>query len=141
MKNLPSINKIYTFIALRAILSIIFITHGVARLYYGTVSGFGAYLESEGFPFGVAIAWVITLGEIISGTLMALGVKVKYCVLFHTVIILTGIFLIHWPQGWFTVGMGTGGVEYSLLILAVLALIYSHSDKEPFNKASMLPKP
>lgn len=132
MVKLPSINKTYTLFLLRAILGVIFITHGVARLYYGTVPGFGAYLESEGFPFGVLIAWTITVGEIISGALMALGIQVKLCVLFHTIVILMGIVLVHGPQGWFTVGMGTGGVEYSLLILAVLALIYSHSDRYKF---------
>jgi putative oxidoreductase len=130
MYKLPAINKAYTFIILRATMGVIFITHGLARLYHGTVPGFGGYLESEGFPLGIAIAWVITIGEIISGTLMALGIQVKYCVLFHAIIILTGVFLIHLPQGWFTVGMGTGGVEYSLLILAVLGLIYSHAEKD-----------
>lgn len=129
MSKLPTINSHYAFVLLRAITGIIFITHGAARIFYGTVAGFGAYLESVGLPLGVVIAWVITLGEIVSGSLLALGIKAKYCVLFHTVIILTGIFLIHLPNGWFTVGMGNGGVEYSLLILAVLILIYSLSDK------------
>ncbi len=106
-------------------MGVIFVTHGFARLYYGSVPDFGEYLSSQGFPFGVLFAWLVTLGEMLCGTMMAIGYKVRYCVIFHAVVVLTGLILIHLPQGWFVVGHGSGGSEYSLLILAVLLFIYS----------------
>jgi putative oxidoreductase len=127
--NLPDIPKKYTFIFLRAVTGIIFITHGAARIYYNTIDGFGAFLDSQGFMIGLPLAWGITLGEIVSGSCLAAGYKVRYCTLFHSIIIITGIFMIHLPQGWFTVGQSSGGVEYSLLLLAVLIFIYSSSKK------------
>lgn len=113
---------------LRAVMGIIFITHGTARLFYGSVPDFGAYLNAEGLLVGLPLAWAITSGEIVSGILLALGRYVRYCVIFHAFVILGGIILVHFPQGWFVVGHGSGGVEYSLLILAVLTFLYSRGD-------------
>lgn len=123
--KLPDIPQSVTLIILRVLTGIIFITHGAARIFYQTVDGFGAYLDSQGFMIGLILAWTVTIGEIVSGSLLALGYKVRYCTLFHAVVIITGIFLIHLPQGWFTVGQSAGGVEYSLLLLAVLTYLYS----------------
>lgn len=125
-----SIYEKYAYMALRAFLGIIFITHGAARLFYWSVPEFGNFLNSQGFMIGTLIAWIITVGEVTCGSLLAIGIKVRYCVIFHAVIIATGILLVHIPQGWFVVGHGSGGVEYSLLILAVLAFIYSRSKSE-----------
>lgn len=126
----PPINERLSFVLLRALMGIIFISHGVARLYYWSIPDFGAFLNSQGLMVGVQIAWLITLGEIVSGSFLALGFKVRYCVIFHAIIIGMGIFLVHISNGWFVVGHGNGGVEYSVLILAVLLLIYSKADQK-----------
>jgi putative oxidoreductase len=118
--------KTISILALRILMGIIFVTHGAARLYYQSVPEFGAFLNSKGLVIGVALAWVVTIGEIIAGSMLASGYKVTYAIIFHAIVIFAGIILVHFPNGWFTVGHGTGGVEYSLLILAVLAVLYSH---------------
>jgi putative oxidoreductase len=115
-----------SLIALRTVLGIIFITHGAARIYYASVTDFGTFLESKNIPLGILVAWTITLGEMVGGTLLILNKYVRYCVIFHAAVILGGIVMVHLPNGWFTVGHGSGGVEYSLLILAVLAFLYQH---------------
>jgi len=122
---LPALHEKHGTIVLRSIMGIIFITHGAARIYYGSVGDFGEFLNSQGLVIGLAIAWIITIGEIVSGGLLILGILVKYLVIFHGVIILSGIFLVHLQNGWFTVGHGQGGVEYSLLILGGLVYLYS----------------
>ncbi len=134
MIKLPDIPAKYTFTALRVITGIIFITHGAARIYYDTVGGFGGYLDSQGFLVGLPLAWIVTIGEIVCGSCLAAGFKVRLCTIFHAIVIITGIFLIHLPQGWFTVGQGSGGVEYSLLLLAVLVFIYSYSGTQTSEK-------
>jgi putative oxidoreductase len=113
------------FTILCTTIGIIFITHGIARLYYGSNPDFGGFLNSQGLVIGLAIAWIITIGEIIFGSLLALGQYVRYCVIFHAVVILGGVIFVHFSQGLFVVGHGTGGVEYSVLILAILTLLYS----------------
>lgn len=123
------INDKTAFTILRVVMGIIFVTHGLARLYYGSVSEFGGFLDAQGFLIGLPLAWMITIGEILSGSLLTLGIQVRVCVIFHALIILGGLVLVHLPQGWFVVGHGSGGVEYSLLILAVLTFIYNHKGR------------
>lgn len=123
--KLPSIPVKYASVILRIVMGMIFVTHGAARLFYNSVSDFGAYLNSQGFIIGLLLAWIITIGEMVCGTMLAIGYKVKYCVIFHALIVIAGIFLIHLPNGWFVVGHGANGIEYSVLILAVLLLLYS----------------
>lgn len=119
----------YALIILRALMGIIFITHGIARLYYGSVPDFGNYLNSQGLMIGVPIAWVITFGEIISGSLLALGIRVRYCIIFHALIIACGLVMVHLSNGWFVVGHGSGGIEYSVLILVVLFVLFTSDYK------------
>lgn len=128
--RLPDIPSRQAFVALRALTGIIFVTHGAARIILWTVPGFGAFLDARGFLVGVPLAWIVTIGEIVSGTCLAVGYNVRYFVLFHLTVLVTGIFLIHLPQGWFTVGQSSGGVEYSLLLIAVLVYIYSASTSD-----------
>lgn len=123
--KLPAISQNIAFAVLRGLTGFIFITHGAARIIYWTIPGFGAFLDSKGFMIGLFLAWIVTIGEIIAGSLLALGYKVKYCALFHAFVLLNGIFLVHLPRGWFTVGQSSGGVEYSLLLLTLLAYFYS----------------
>lgn len=123
--KLSSIPVKYSSALLRILIGLIFVTHGTARLFYNSVSNFGTYLNSRGFIIGVFLAWSITIGEIVFGSMLAIGYKIKYCVIFHALVVVSGIFLIHLPNGWFVVGHGTNGIEYSMLILAVLLFLYS----------------
>jgi uncharacterized membrane protein YphA (DoxX/SURF4 family) len=34
-----------------------------------------------------------------------------------------GIALVHWPAGWFVVGAGRNGMEYSILLILCLAAL------------------
>jgi putative oxidoreductase len=127
--TLPTFSDKYPLLVMRVLLGIIFVTHGAARLWWWSIPDFAKFLDDKGFLVGLPLAWAITIGEIVSGSLLALGWKVRYCLLFHTAIILMGIMLVHARLGWFVVGLRGGGVEYSLLILAVMAVLYSRAEK------------
>lgn len=135
--KLPVPHEKYPLLTLRMLLGIIFITHGVARIYYWSIPDFGKFLDAKGFLIGLPLAWAITVGEISSGLLLALGIKTRYCLFFHTLIIVTGIFIVHIPLGWFVVGLDGGGVEYSLLILAVMVVLYTKADVIPVISKSL----
>ncbi|MCU0421117.1 MAG: DoxX family protein, partial [Cyclobacteriaceae bacterium] len=95
--KLPALSEKHPLLLLRGLLGIIFVTHGVARIHYQSLPDFGTFLEAKGFAFGWPLACAITGGEIFSGSMLALGVKPRYCLLFHALIIVTGIFLVHLP--------------------------------------------
>jgi putative oxidoreductase len=108
---------------LRVAAASVFVIHGAARAALGIVDDFGGYLSSSGFPAGTAVAWAITLVEILGGLLLALGLFVRPLVLWFAVQIAAGVVMIHGRVGWFVVGAGRNGAEYSALILACLLAV------------------
>ncbi len=115
----------YSTDLLRIIVGLIFLSHGLARFWYQSIPDFGGFLSAKGLPFGIVLAYLITILEIVGGVLLIVGKFVKYCVIFHALVILGGIIMVHLPNGWFVVGHGQGGIEYSVLLLAVLFYLYS----------------
>jgi len=108
----------------RASVAAVLILHGVARYTAGTVGGFGFFLtEVRGVPFGHALAWAITVVEIVGGLLLAFGVAVVPLCAWFTAVLVAGIRLVHWPSGWFVVGEGRNGIELSVLLIACLLAI------------------
>ncbi|PJB57871.1 MAG: DoxX family protein, partial [Bacteroidetes bacterium CG_4_9_14_3_um_filter_41_19] len=73
--------------------------HGAIRLYAGTVSGFGEFLNSKGFIIGMAIAWFLTFFEIIGGSLMAIGYFKKWIASGFILQLIIGIILVHAQNG------------------------------------------
>lgn len=104
------------------------IAHAVARLYLGTVGGFGEFLNSFGLQIGVAIAWGVTLFELLGGVFMLFNYATRWISMVWMVELVTGILLVHLNQGWFVVGAGTGGMEYSVILIVALLVIQAHSD-------------
>ena len=108
---------------LRAGTAVIMIIHGIARMRLGIVDDFGVGLNSWGFPAGFTLAWTITIVEIIGGTALAAGYVVRPLALWFAVQLAMGIYLIHGRVGWFVVGAGRNGTEFSALLILCLAVI------------------
>jgi putative oxidoreductase len=102
--------------------------HGLARMGNGTVSDFDGYLTSLGFhPF---TAWSITFFEIGASILLITGQWVVPLAILFCLELITGIILVHYPEGWFVVGAGRNGMEYSvLLILCFISSTLFHPKK------------
>jgi putative oxidoreductase len=105
---------------LRVVVAILLFIHGSYRLVSGGVAGFGGFLAGVGLPLGPAIAWAITIGEIVGTVALAAGVFARPLALWFAAELTMGIVLVHAPEGWFVVGGGRNGVEYSVLLIAVL---------------------
>jgi putative oxidoreductase len=86
-------------------------------------------LESKGFIAGVAIVWILTAFEIIGGLMMAIGYYTRWMAAGFILILLIGIVLIHAELGWFVGEHGTGGVEYSVVLIAALVVIAASAKK------------
>jgi putative oxidoreductase len=85
-------------------------------------------MENAGFPQGITIVWLITLTELIAGTMLILGLYVRWAAVPLFAIAGTGIVLIHRQQGWFVGEHGTGGSEYSVALM-VLLLVVAAADR------------
>jgi len=113
---------------LRFGVAVLLFVHGVYRAATGGVGGFGEFLSGQGFPAGELLAWGLTLFEIVGAPLLAVGVGVVPLALLFSAELVAGIVLVHRHAGWFVVGGGRNGVEYSLcLILALVACALSEA--------------
>ena len=102
--------------------------HGAARVFAGGVDPFGVWLSSIGFPLGRPLAWLITIVEIVGTPLLAAGILVRPLSLYFAAQLAIGILLVHRPEGWFVVGLGRNGMEYSVLLIAVFLALAWTSD-------------
>jgi putative oxidoreductase len=116
-------NPLLGLAVLRAGTALLLILHGIARAWLGIVDDFGVVLNSWGFPAGLALAWTITIVEIAGGLLLAAGWFVRPLCAWFALQLVMGIYLIHGRIGWFVVGAGRNGAEYSVLLLLCLAVI------------------
>jgi putative oxidoreductase len=99
------------------------VIHGVARAYLGIVDDFGGFLASRGFPAGEVIAWALTVVEIAGGLALAAGHLRRPLASWFAVELALGIILVHRHSGWFVVGAGTGGMEYSVLLIVTFLAV------------------
>jgi putative oxidoreductase len=93
--------------------------HGIYRLSVGGVTPFDGWLTSLGFP--PFSAWLITVFEIVASVMILLNRWVSPLCIVFMVEIGMGIFLLHRHEGWFVVGGGRNGMEYSVLLIVCFA--------------------
>jgi len=124
-----------SFFLLRCITGVIIASHGWHRLLTGGYEPFGGWLTGEGFPFGLGIALAITLFEIIGSLFLLAGKKLSYICTTYILIYFTGLILVHLPNGWFVVGSGSNGIEYSVLLIASLFCIGYPEINKPAKSA------
>jgi putative oxidoreductase len=108
---------------LRLTLAGLIAAHGLARWHGDAVQPFGAWLGAQGWPAGLALAWGITLLEIVGPVLLALGRLTRALCLGFAALYAMGIWLVHAQAGWFVVGLGRNGSEYSVLLIVCLLLL------------------
>ena len=117
---------------LRIAVAIILLTHSVFGMFNNGINDFGnLYLNQIGFaPFGVFLAWSIKLSHVVAAILLILNKYVKFAGFVTIFVLLMGIVLVHFEEGWFVVGGGRNGVEYNfLLIIVLLAIMFPNGFK------------
>ena len=113
---------------LRFATATIFLTHSLHGIFTGNdVNDFGnLFLNQIGFaPFGVFIAWLVVISQLVTSLLLLLDKYTKIASILNIVILIAGIITVHLKEGWFVVGGGRDGVEFSfVLIFMLLAIIF-----------------
>jgi putative oxidoreductase len=110
---------------LRIAVAIVLIAHSVPGMFNNGVNDFGnLYLNQVGFaPFGVFLAWVIKLSHIVCAILLIANRYVNIAALITLPILIAGIIMVHFKEGWFVVGGGRNGMEFNFLLICVLLSI------------------
>lgn len=124
MRAFPFLSLRQCLVILRVSVAVMFLAHAIVRLFtHDSIASFSAYLDGKGFPFATAIVWVITIFEIAGGLLLLLGFFVKCLSAGFIALLIAGIIIIHANLGWFVGEHGTGGCEYSVVLIVALLVI------------------
>ena len=126
---------------IRITVAMILLSHSIPSIVSGDVNQFGRlYLNEIGFaPIGVALAWAIKLLHIAAAACLLLNRWIFYPALISIIILIAGIVLVHAKDGWFVVGGGRNGIEYNVLLIAVLIsiMLHKHAAKTNSNNTSL----
>ncbi|MBS1666320.1 MAG: DoxX family protein [Bacteroidetes bacterium] len=111
---------------LRCGVGIIFLSHSLHGIFTkNDVNDFGnLFLNKIGFsPFGVFIAWGVVISQIITSLLLIVNKVVKISCIINIVILIFGIVTVHFAEGWYVVGAGRNGMEFSFILIVVLVTL------------------
>lgn len=123
-------SKLRPLVAVRVAVGLLLLLHGVARVRLGIVDDFGVFLSGEGLPAGPALAWTVTVVELVGGPLLVWGRGVRVLAPWFALQLVAGIVLVHAAAGWFVVGAGRNGVEYSVLLVVCLGAVVADSFRD-----------
>jgi putative oxidoreductase len=124
MKKFPFLSLHQSLLVLRVSVALIFFSHAVVRiLVKGSFAQFGESLNQKGWMFGNAIVLAITIFEMGGSIAMGLGFLTKHLAAGFIAMLLAGIVIIHAKLGWFVGEHGTGGSEYSFILIVALLVI------------------
>lgn len=101
--------------------------HSVPGFFNGGVSAFGTkYLDTIGFaPFGLYLAWAIKLSHIGLVVSLITDKWVRPMVYITILILVSGIYFVHMPEGWFVIGGGRNGIEFNIFLILALGAVLS----------------
>lgn len=116
---------------LRITLAVILLTHSIPGMLDGGVNDFGnLYLNQIGFaPLGLPIAWSIKISHVICAVLLVWNRYIIPASIITIFVLIMGIILVHFKEGWFVVGGGRNGIEYNVLLISVFVYLMTTNKK------------
>jgi putative oxidoreductase len=114
---------------LRIAVAIVLLAHSIPGMFNNGINDFGnLYLNQAGFaPFGIALAWTIKLSHVVCAILFIANLYVNIAAFITIPILVAGIVMVHFQEGWFVVGGGRNGMEFNFLLICVLlSIVYQN---------------
>jgi putative oxidoreductase len=107
-----------------------FFMHGYAKWSRGPET-FAVVLHTLGVPLPALFAWLTTFVELAGGLAVLAGAFIPLVSLPMLVVLLTALFTVHWPYGFFSVklvevsasGIKFGTVGYEIILLYLAGLV------------------
>ena len=123
-KSIPASKPNEGMNIVRVTIAVIIGVHSVRGLLHpADVNDFGEAFSQWGFPAGALWAWALVIGQFASDVALLFKRLIIPACICHAIILISGICIIHAKYGWFVVGEGRNGVEFSVLLLACLFAI------------------
>ena len=109
----------YAALLLRVSLGIMFIGHGLMKVFLFTLPGTAQFFEKVGFPGWTA--YPVTTLEIVGGLLLVAGVYSRV-VAAALIPVLIGAAMVHVGNGW-VFSAPNGGWEYPVFLIVIAAVV------------------
>lgn len=118
---------------LRMAVAVTLLAHSIPSIFTGSVNEFGRlYLDAVGFsPVGLPLAWAIKLSHVAAASCFLSNRFVKPAGWITLCILVVGIIMVHYPDGWFVVGGGRNGMEFNFLLICVILYLMFFAGREP----------
>jgi len=123
MNRFPFVSLNQSLVILRVAVALIFFLHAAVRVANGSIPAFAEFLNAKGLVIGLPLVWAITVFEIVGAVLLAIGEFTTWLAAGFIFLLIVGIVLIHASLGWFVGEHGTGGSEYSFILIVALIVI------------------
>lgn len=109
----------YAAFLLRVTLGVMFIAHGLLKVFVFTLPGTAQFFASVGFPGWTA--YPVAIAEVVGGVLLVAGIysRIVAAVLIP---VLAGAAWVHLGNGW-VFSSANGGWEYPLFLIVVAAVV------------------
>lgn len=111
----------YGVLVLRLLTGIVFIVHGLTKLFVFTPAGTAAYFASLGLPG--FMGYLVMAFEIIGGAALILGIFTRPLAVLFGLQLLGAAFLGHWQNGFSFGAANGGGWEYPVFWAVVMFAI------------------
>ena len=113
--------RFWSLTLLRLFLGFTFAYHGALRLFVpSNLAGSAAYFSQVGIPLPGVSVYVFGAVELIAGTLLFLGLLVRWSALAAMLEMLYIFFAVHLKNGFL---VGNNGYEFVLLLIAALLVV------------------
>ena len=128
LKSIPAPRPNEGMHIVRVATALIIGVHSVRGLLHpADVNDFGEAFSHWGFPVGVLWAWALVIGQFASCLALLFNRLIVPACICNAIILISGICIIHAKYGWFVVGDGRNGVEFSIILIACLfAIAWAH---------------
>ncbi|WP_345797478.1 DoxX family protein [Castellaniella sp. MT123] len=110
----------YAALLLRLAIGVMFLAHGLTKLFVFTPAGTAQFFSSVGFPG--FLAYPVMAFEIIGGALLILGVLSRWIAALAAIELFVAS-TVHWGNGWQFAAPNGGGWEYPVFLAVAAAAL------------------
>lgn len=117
---------------IRLAMAVVLLAHSIPPFINGGIFLFGEGLNEGGFaPLGVPLAWAIKLSHLAAAGCLIANRYLIWAGAVTIFVLVMGIILVHWENGWFVVGAGSNGIEFNFLLIFVwLGLMFPYLSRK-----------
>lgn len=104
----------------RAVLGLIFIAHGVDKMFMDGMDEIVGQFSALGIPQPQIAGYATAIGEMIGGAFLVIGLLTTFAAAALAIVMVGAVYFVHWGNGLFN---GDGGIEYPVVLCLSLLMI------------------